>query len=201
MAAFVLAGCAPTAVQAPVPKAPPIHTVVLAPDPDGHVGKAEVTNLSGKTLLEKPYEMTKVSNPSLPPLPPAPASPEYIAATFAAALAIEPLPSEKFILFFETGKLKLDEKSQNILPAILETIKRRNPVVISISGHADAAGATLVNDKIALQRAELVRKLLLEKGIDPQKIMVSSYGKGHPLVATPDGVAEARNRRVEVLVR
>lgn len=202
---FFFAGCAPTKqavqVQLPAPKAVPVHVVVLTPDPDGRVGKAEIANLSGKVLLEKPFEMTKVSKPSLPPLLPSSASPEYVKATFAEALSVEPLAAEKYILFFETGKLKLDEKSQRSLPEILETIKQRNPVTISVSGHADATGSVQVNNHISLKRAELVRDLLLQNGVDPKKIRVSSHGKGKQLAPTPDGVAEPRNRRVEVVVR
>jgi outer membrane protein OmpA-like peptidoglycan-associated protein len=198
-------GCAPVKpvvqVEPPSPKTVPVHTVVLAPDPDGRIGKAEIANAAGKALLEKPFEMTKVSQPSLPPLVPSPAPAEYVKATFDEALSVEPSAADKFILFFESGKLKLDDKSQKTLPEILETIKRRNPVAISVSGHADAAGSVQVNNKISLQRAELVGDLLLKNGVDSKIILVSSHGKGNLLVPTPEGVAEARNRRVEVVVR
>jgi outer membrane protein OmpA-like peptidoglycan-associated protein len=43
--------------------------------------------------------------------------------------------------------------------------------------------------------------LLLKNGVDSKIILVSSHGKGNLLVPTPEGVAEARNRRVEVVVR
>ena len=42
----------------------------------------------------------------------------------------------------------------------------------------------------------------LEKnGINQDYLEVTSHGEGNPLVPTPDGVDEPRNRRVEVVVR
>jgi len=177
------------------------QVVVLMPDRDGHVGKAEVGTEEGKQLLEKPGEMTVVSGRSHIPSPPAPADPRYIAATFGAALAVEPLPSEKFILFFETGKTVLVAESQAAIPAVLTAIKRRHAISINISGHTDAVGSVQLNDRLAHDRALAVRDLLLRNGVDPQRLTVSSHGKGNPLVPTPDGVAEPRNRRVEIIVR
>ena len=43
------------------------HTVILIPDPDGHVGKAEVLTVGGKQLLDKPRGMTTVYSRSSAP--------------------------------------------------------------------------------------------------------------------------------------
>lgn len=183
----VLAGC------------PSMHAVILVPDPDGHVGKVEVATSGGKQLLKRPGDMTRISGPSAPSAVTT-ADPGFIAVTFADALAIEPLPPEKFILFFETGKTSLVPQSQAAINAILAAIKRRGAISIDISGHTDASGSVLFNDKLALERAELVKDLLLKDGVSPDRIKVSSHGKGNPLVPTHDGVAEPQNRRVEVVV-
>lgn len=186
---FAIAGCGPS------------HTVVLVRDPDGHTGKAEVATAAGKQLLAKPNDMTRVSGPSTPPAPVATATPDYIAATFSDALGIEPLPSEKYILFFETGKARLTRESQNTVQTLLAAIKRRGAITIAISGHTDAAGSALSNEKLAYERADMIRRMLLNNGVDPERVSVSSHGKSNPVVPTPDGVAEPRNRRVEVVIR
>lgn len=186
---LLLGGCAP------------IHSVILVPDADGHVGKAEVATTGGTQLLEKPGDMTRVSGPSAPPSPVTTADPNFIATTFADALAVEPLPAEKFILFFETGTTALALESQETIAMIVDAIKRRGAISISISGHTDASGSAQLNDKLALERAELVKGILLRNGVSPDRMAVSSHGKGNPIVPTPDGVAEPKNRRVEVVVR
>ncbi len=184
----LLAGCAPR------------PTVILVPDPDGRVGKAEVTTAGGSRLLEKAGEMTQVSGPSEPPSPVAIADPGYISRTFAEALAVEPLPAEKFILYFETGTTVLVPQSRSTVGTIIAAIRRRAAVSINVSGHTDAVGSDLVNEKLARDRAEFVKDLLIKDGVDPVRMTVSSHGKGNPLVPTPDGVAEPKNRRVEVVV-
>jgi len=189
LAIYLFAGCAAK------------HTVVLVPDPDGHTGKAVVTTEGGSQVLKKSNDLTRVSGSSAPPSPVTTADPGFIASTFADALAIEPLPSEKFTLFFETGKTEVTQESQRTFAAMLETIKRRGAITISVSGHTDASGSAQFNEKLAYDRADLVKDLLLQNGVDPEKVAVSSHGKGNPLVPTPDGVPEPRNRRVEVIIR
>ncbi len=177
------------------------QVVVLLPDRDGHVGKAEVATQGGTQLLETAGGMTVVSGRSTPPSPPTVADPGYIAATFAGALAVEPLPSVKFILNYDPESTDPVGESKTLIPAILAAIKQRNAVSISISGHTDAVGTVPYNDKLAQDRALAIRDLLIHNGVDPQRLTVSSHGKGNPLVPTPDGVPEPRNRRVEVIVR
>lgn len=185
----LVAGCAPH------------HTIILTPDPDGHVGMAEVFTDGGKQLLDKPLGMTTVSGRSSAPTPVTIASPEFISATFAELLAIEPTPAEKFILYFHTNTTDMVSESQATISAILESIKRRGAVSISISGHTDASGPLQMNENLARNRAQAIRDLLIQKGVETDRMTVSSHGKGDQLVPTADGVAEPRNRRVEVIVR
>ncbi|MGD0586772.1 MAG: OmpA family protein [Oryzomonas sp.] len=194
----LLGGCASRQVVAQMPSR---QVVVMMPDPDGHVGKAVVATQGGTQLLETSGGMTVVSGRSTPPSPPTVADPGYIAATFAAALAVEPLPSVKFILFFDPESVVPVAESKALIPAILAAIKQRNAVSISVSGHTDAVGTVPYNDRLAQDRALAIRNLLIRNGVDPQRLTVSSHGKGNPLVPTPDGVPEPRNRRVEVIVR
>lgn len=186
---LLLAGCAPR------------PTIILVPDPDGHVGRAEVTTRGGTQVLERASDLTRVSGPSAPPAPVTTADPAYITKTFAEAMAVEPLPSEKFILYFETGTAVLVPESQATIGSIVAAIQRRAALSINISGHTDAVGSDRLNNQLARERAAMVKELLLKQGVDPNRVTVTSHGKGNPLVPTPDGVAEPKNRRVEVVVR
>ena len=47
----------------------------------------------------------------------------------------------------------------------------------------------------------MVRDYLIGRGLDPALIEVDSHGEANPLIPTSDGVADPRNRRVEVFVR
>ena len=177
------------------------HTVVLVPDRDGTVGKAEVITAGGRQLLDKANSMTTVAGTAAAPTAVQPVAPAYISATFGEALAIQAQPSDRFILFFKTGTAILTPASLRDIPRIITTIGRRAVVEVAVSGHTDAVGSVQLNDRLARDRAERIRDILLQRGVSPRLISVSSHGKGNPLVPTPDGVAEPRNRRVEVIVR
>ena len=184
---IVLAGCASKAI-------------ILVPDLQGHVGRVEVSTTAGKQLLEKPGDMTRTSGSSNPPSAVTTAAPAFIAATFAEALAVEPEPPQTFTLMFEAGATALTADSRNLIAAIVTAIARRSAISVSISGHTDAVGSDKLNDALALERAQQVKALLLQQGVKPELIAVTSHGKGNPAIATPDGVPEPRNRRVVVIV-
>jgi len=70
-----------------------------------------------------------------------------------------------------------------------------------VAGHTDAVGTDQYNDALSLRRAERVSALLVARGIPSDRITAVGRGKRELLVPTPDGVAEPRNRRVEITVR
>jgi len=70
-----------------------------------------------------------------------------------------------------------------------------------VVGHTDTVGSESANDALSRQRAEVVRKGLIARGIAPEDVVAIGRGKRNLLVPTADGVAEPRNRRVEILVR
>ncbi len=176
------------------------QSIVLVPDPLGHVGRVEVSTSAGARLLEKSGDMTRTSGSSSPPSAVTTATPAFIAATFGEALAVEPPPPQTFTLMFEAGATVLTADSRTMIAAIVTAIERRSAVSVSISGHTDATGSDKLNDALALERAQQVKALLLQQGVKPELISVSSHGKGNPAIATPDGVPEPRNRRVVVIV-
>jgi outer membrane protein OmpA-like peptidoglycan-associated protein len=176
------------------------QSIILVADPDGRVGKAEVSTSAGKQTLEKASDMTRTRGGSHPPSAVTTAEPAFIATTFAEALAIEPPPPQSFTLMFESGATGLTAESRQTIATIVAASERRPASSVSISGHTDATGSDKLNDALALERAELVKTLLMEQGVKPARIAVTSHGKGNPAIPTPDGVPEPRNRRVVVIV-
>jgi outer membrane protein OmpA-like peptidoglycan-associated protein len=112
-----------------------------------------------------------------------------------------PTPPERFLLYFEFGRTELTLESQPAPAKILESVQLRNSRDVRVNGHSDTVGSREDNARLSLDRAQEARDLLIEKGVDPAIIQVSSHGEGNPLIPTPDETPEPRNRRVEVLVR
>lgn len=177
-----------------------VNTVVLMPDRDGHVGKVEVQTAAGAQVLDRAGTLTQVRGPQRAPSAARLAAADDLAATFGEALAVEPDAPAKFILYFETGAVALTPESEGVLSQIVEACAQRHALRIAISGHTDAVGSDPVNNALSLERAEHVKDLLVQRGLGTTPIAVVSHGKGNPAFPTPDGVAEPRNRRVEVVV-
>jgi outer membrane protein OmpA-like peptidoglycan-associated protein len=174
--------------------------VVLAPNPDGKTGAITVSNQAGNVVIESPNQATTVRNSTQSPTPPAGMSQETINTLFSDALSIQPKPPVHYILYFEKDLL-LTSDSAGLLTEILTAIKERNSTDISVVGHTDTLGSGEYNMTLSKNRANTVRDLLVQKGVDINYIKTTSHGKENPLIKTEDNVFEPRNRRVEVVVR
>jgi outer membrane protein OmpA-like peptidoglycan-associated protein len=70
-----------------------------------------------------------------------------------------------------------------------------------VIGHTDTTGTAASNVDLGLRRATLVRRLLLDAGLEGTIVDATSHGEADLLVPTPDETREPRNRRVEISVR
>ena len=177
------------------------NIIVLVPDPDGSTGRIVVSNQSGSVEIDTPYQATTIQDKDSIPSPPETMDKDQITAIFADAIAIQPMAPIHFLLYFERGTTALDASSLSAFPEIVDAIAARNSETISVIGHADTTGDREFNLKLSTARAEVVSRLLIEKGIKPEYLEISSHGKENPLIKTGDNVSEPRNRRVEVVVR
>lgn len=182
--ALLLAACA----------AKPQGTVVLL----SHDSAVLVSQDGGELLLDRPYAAAELTDKG--PLQ-ATSSAASVQQQFGAALAARPTPPQQFTLYFIEGKDEFTDESRRAFDGVLGEIARRPVPDVLVIGHTDRQGNDAFNDALSLQRAEVVRKALLARGIAAQNIVVVGRGKREPIVPTADGAAEARNRRVEILVR
>lgn len=176
----------------------PQGTVVLLPDAQGKDTAVLVSQDGGALLLDKPYAAAELTSKG--PLK-ATSSAEQVQAQFGAALAARPASPQQFTLYFVEGKDEFTDESRRAFDGVLGEIARRPVPDVLVIGHTDRVGNDAFNDALSRQRAEVVRKALVARGIAPESIVVVGRGKREPIVPTADGVAEARNRRVEILVR
>lgn len=104
-------------------------------------------------------------------------------------------------ILFETGTTQIKPIHYIDLQGIAEAIKRTPGVKILIIGNADYRGSEQVNQKLALQRAEAVKKVLVESfGVDPSLLEVQSNGEKVPVAKGTDPMALQANRRVQFFV-
>jgi OmpA-OmpF porin, OOP family len=203
--AGVLAGaCAAPAPKAPSPPpaptpAPRADMVVLLPGKDGKVGAVAVQEGGREVVLDTAYASAKTGPGGR--LEPGQATPDEVRSLFADALAAEPPRPVTFILYFVEATDQFTPESQALVDQVMVAIASRPAPELTVAGHTDAVGTDQYNDALSLRRAERVRALLIARGIAPASITAIGRGKREPRIATPDGVGEPRNRRVEITVR
>jgi OOP family OmpA-OmpF porin len=83
------------------------------------------------------------------------------------------------------GRAMLDDLARVLQGAVYE--------VILAVGHADRIGSTSYNQRLSVRRAESVKRYLVSKGIEPNRIHVEGKGESQPL--TKPGDCRAKNRK------
>lgn len=115
-----------------------------------------------------------------------------------------PAGGESLVLFFDFDDADLHERAQRQLDIVARLLKADDTKTIRIGGHADARGTEDYNRRLSLNRAERVRRELLNLGVPVAQIKTEAFGQERPLSpnVTPDGednpVGRARNRRAEI---
>ena len=183
----LLAGCAWTSER-----------IVLLPEQDGRPTAVVVRQGSRDVVLDRPYAATELT--AADPWTYR-ASAAEVTAAFGAALAAQPTRSASFTLYFVEGSDALTEDSKRVLESVFADLNGRKVADVLVVGHTDTVGSDQFNDALALQRAEAIRRAMIERGVAPADISAVGRGKRELLVQTPDGVPEPRNRRVEIVVR
>jgi outer membrane protein OmpA-like peptidoglycan-associated protein len=186
--AALLAGCA----------SKPQGLVVLLPDAQGKDTSVLVRQDGAELLLDKPYAAAMLSDKG--PLKSS-STEQQVRSQFGAALDARPLPPQQFTLYFVEGKDEFTDESKRAFDSVFTEIARRPVPDVLVIGHTDRVGSDAFNDELSRQRAEVVRRALVARGVAAQNIVVVGRGEREPIVPTADGVSEARNRRVEILVR
>lgn len=191
--AAVIVFAALTATPTP---APPNETIVVLPAPDGHVGGVVVQRGDSRQVLDRPYAGIRSGSSAVTQL-----SAAEVRQGFGATLQALPPRPATFVLHFVTGTDELTDASRAELDKVLGALRERPVPDVLVVGHTDTMGDSGANDRLSAQRAERVKGYLIDIGIAADRIRTAGRGERELLVPTPDNVDEARNRRVEIIVR
>jgi outer membrane protein OmpA-like peptidoglycan-associated protein len=111
------------------------------------------------------------------------------------------ITAPSFIVFFDFDKSDLTPAAQDTIRKAAVAYKTKGGAQIKASGHTDRAGTEAYNMALSLRRANTVKDMLVREGVREADISVVALGEGQPMVPTADGVREAQNRRVEIVLR
>lgn len=188
--ALVLGGCATRGTQ-----------VVLLPGQNEAPTAVVVRSKGGEVVVDRSYAQASVTTrpdavPTVRQL-----SREQVSAKNETLFALAPPQAQRFTLYFNAGGLALTNASDQALMRAVVAASARAGGELVVTGHTDTTGISQANDKLSLERAEQVRRMLVEQGFPNERIETVGRGSRALAVPTADQVDEPRNRRVEITVR
>jgi OOP family OmpA-OmpF porin len=108
---------------------------------------------------------------------------------------------DKTLIYFppnSTNKLNSAEV-EKYLDDVAERVLKSSESV-NITGHTDNVGDATQNLKLGQKRADVVAKYLISKGVQKEKLIVSSKGEETPIADNNTADGKAKNRRTELQI-
>ena len=104
-------------------------------------------------------------------------------------------------IHFESGSAKIIARSYAEVKRIADVMKTHPDATFNIEGHTDSVGDDAFNLELSENRADSVKKALIDMGIDASRLNSEGFGEAIPIEdnETPEG--RAMNRRVEFVVQ
>ena len=107
----------------------------------------------------------------------------------------------KFKFGESTLKHTVDPVSDDLLTEVRDAIVNHAEIEqVEVQGHTDDVGKDAVNKQLAYERAEAVRRWLVQRGIAPSKLVAKGYGSSKPIAANDTEEGRQQNRRVQFMI-
>ena len=100
-------------------------------------------------------------------------------------------------IYFKTASHEIDARSHILLDEVADILDHYPLIeLVHIEGHTDSQGKDEYNKKLSQARADEVRSYLIEKGIEPERLVAIGYGEERPIDTNDTDEGRAKNRRV-----
>ena len=101
-------------------------------------------------------------------------------------------------LEFESGKDVIKESSYYSLDELAALMGKKKEWRLKVSGHTDNVGSDKLNMKLSKERANAVKKYLVDRGIGADRITALWLGETQPIATNKTREGRQKNRRVEM---
>jgi len=133
---------------------------------------------------------------SPPPVPPAVPTPP-VSEVWKTFMEEKPVSIEG--TNFARGSAKLELKAgKELMKDVVDFVAAHPDAHLELIGYTDSRGSEKLNKKLSLERAESVKKYLVDTGISADRISVTGAGSSNPVGDNNTSEGRAKNRRVEI---
>jgi peptidoglycan-associated lipoprotein len=112
---------------------------------------------------------------------------------FTIDFKLEPIPDKPVVLpdiLYDLAKWDLKPQYQDSLQGLIKTLDENETIIIELASHTDSRGTDESNDVLSQKRAESVVNYLIERGIDPDRLVAKGYGERVPRRLAKDVVKD-----------
>jgi OmpA-OmpF porin, OOP family len=110
------------------------------------------------------------------------------------------LPGILKIVYFNIGHSSYQEDYSKDLDEVVFYMKQNADVKLNIDGYADEVCSVKFNLWLSDRRADVVIKYLKRKGVAPDRLIKTAYGKSKPIADNKTAEGRKMNRRVEIRI-
>jgi len=96
-------------------------------------------------------------------------------------------------VFFATGSAVIKPGAYAELDRIAGVLNKYPQTMVQVEGHTDDVGAEDANMRLSLARADAVKNLFVQRGVNPTRIQTLGFGESQPISSN-----RAQNRRVVI---
>jgi peptidoglycan-associated lipoprotein len=104
-------------------------------------------------------------------------------------------------VYFQFDRSEITDEGIALLDQKVDALQRNASVHIRIEGNADDSGSDEYNMALSQRRAAIVNRYFTDRGIDPSRIKLVSYGEERPACTiTREEDCRSKNRRDEFII-
>ncbi len=135
---------------------------------------------------------------------PAPApAPAPVAQPAPREVEQEPVPQAVRVeldVKFDFDKATVRPESFNEIRNLADFMQQYPQTTTVVEGHTDSVGTEQYNQRLSERRAEAVRRVLIEQGVEANRVQSVGYGESRPVADNATEAGRQINRRVEAEV-
>jgi outer membrane protein OmpA-like peptidoglycan-associated protein len=101
---------------------------------------------------------------------------------------------------YKVGQYDLPLSFRRTLDDLVITLKEYPDVKVEIIGHTDSLGQFEFNKALSLRRANVIKKYLIEKGVEAERVTAKGLADAEPIAPNTTFAGRQKNRRIEILL-
>jgi outer membrane protein OmpA-like peptidoglycan-associated protein/ABC-type amino acid transport substrate-binding protein len=104
-------------------------------------------------------------------------------------------------VYYDSGRSTVTKESIPVLDEVLNVLSQFPGYYLIVDAHTDSVGGDEANLKLSRERAAEVKKYLLSKGIDENRIVARGWGETRPVIQQENSESDrSKNRRTEFIL-